>query len=39
MSNIFEVKSSNRPVLCQQNLHLKVVRANQANFAKKVWET
>ena len=32
MSNISQVKSSNRPVRSQQNLHLKAVRANQVKF-------
>ena len=35
MSNIFEVKSSDRPVRSQQNLNLKVVRANQVKFSEK----
>ena len=35
MSNIFEVKSSDRPVRTQQNLNLKVVRANQVKFGEK----
>ena len=35
MSNIFEVKSSDRPVRNQQNLNLKVVRANQVKFGKR----
>ena len=35
MSNIFEVKSSDRPVRSQQNLNLKVVRANQVKFGEK----
>ena len=29
MSNIFEVKSSCKPARSQQNLNLKVIRANQ----------
>ena len=35
MSNIFEIKSSDRPVHSQQNLNLKVVRANQVKFSEK----
>ena len=35
MSNIFKVKSSDRPVRSQQNLNLKVVRANQVKFSEK----
>ena len=35
MSNIFEVKSSDRPVRNQQNLNLKVIRANQVKFGEK----
>ena len=35
MSNIFEVKSSDRPVRSQQYLNLKVVRANQVRFGEK----
>ena len=35
MSNIFEVKSSDRPVCSQQNLNLKVVRVNQVKFGEK----
>ena len=35
MSNIFKVKSSNRPVHNQQNLNLRVVRANQVKLHKK----
>ena len=32
MSNIFELKTSGRPILSQQNLNLKVVRPNQVKF-------
>ena len=35
MSNIFEFKSSDRPVCGQQYLNLKVVRANQMKFDEK----
>ena len=35
MSNIFEAKSSDRPVRSQQNLNLKVVRVNQVKFDEK----
>ena len=35
MSNIFKAKSSKRPVCNQQNLNLKVVRANQVEFGEK----
>ena len=35
MLNIFEVKASDRPGLSQQNLNLKVIRANQVKFGKK----
>ena len=35
ISNIFEFKSSNRPVRSQQNLNLKVVRANQSKSGEK----
>ena len=35
MSNIFEVKSSDRPVHNQQNLNLNVVRANQVKFGER----
>ena len=35
ISNIFEFKSSNRPVRSQQNLNLKVVRANQGKSGEK----
>ena len=35
MSNIFEVKSSDRPVRSQQNLNLKVLRANKVKFGEK----
>ena len=35
MSNIFEVKSTNRPIRSQQYLNLKVVRANQVKFGEK----
>ena len=35
ISNIFEVKSSDRPVRSQQNLNLKVVRANQSKSGEK----
>ena len=35
MSNIFEVKSSDRPVRIQQNLYLKVVRTNKVKFGEK----
>ena len=46
MSNIFVVKSSDRPVRNQQNLNLKVVRANQVKsgeknlrvLGSKIWE-
>ena len=34
MSNIFEVKSSDRPVRSQQNLNFKVVRVNQVKFGE-----
>ena len=34
-TNIFEVKSSDRPVRSQQNLSLKVLRANQVKFGEK----
>ena len=32
MSNIFDIKLSDRPARSQQNLYLKVVRANQVKF-------
>ena len=35
MSNIFEVKSSDRPIRSQQYLNLKAVRANQIKFGEK----
>ena len=35
MSNIFEVKLSDKPVRSQQNLNLKVVRANQVKLGEK----
>ena len=35
MSSISEVKSSDRPVRSQQNMNLKVVRANQVKFGQK----
>ena len=35
MSNIFEVKSSDRPARSQQNLNLKVVRDNQVKSGEK----
>ena len=35
MSNIFEVKSSDRPARSQQNLNLKVVRDNQVKSGQK----
>ena len=35
MLNNFEVKSSDGPVLSQQNLNLKVIRAKQVKFGKK----
>ena len=35
MSNIFEVKTFDRPVRSQENLNLKVVRANQGKYGKK----
>ena len=35
MSNIFEVNSPDRPVCSQQNINLKVVRANQVKFGEK----
>ena len=35
MTNIFEVKSSDRPVRSQQNLNLKVARANQVKYGEK----
>ena len=35
ISNIFEVKSSDRPFCSQQNLNLKVVRANHVKFGEK----
>ena len=39
MSNIFEVKSSDRPAHSQQNLNLKVARANQVKFWRKEFES
>ena len=35
MSNIFEVKSSDRPIRSQQYQNLKVVTANQVKFVEK----
>ena len=35
MSNIFEVKSFDRPARSWQNLNLEVVRANQVKFGEK----
>ena len=35
ISNIFEVKSSHRPARSQQNLNLKVIRANRG---LKIWD-
>ena len=35
MSNLFEVKSSDRPIHSQQYLNLKVLRANQVKFSEK----
>ena len=35
MSNIFEAKSTDRPIRSQQYLNLKVVRANQEKFGDK----
>ena len=35
MKNIFEVKSSDKPARSQQNLYLKVARANQVKFGEK----
>ena len=35
ISNIFEVKSTDRPIRSQQYLNLKVVRANQVKFGEK----
>ena len=34
MSNIFQVKLSDRPVCSQRNLNLEVVRANRLKFGK-----
>ena len=39
MSNIFEVKSFDRPIRSQHYLNLRVVRANQVKFAKKSLRT
>ena len=35
ISNIFEVKSTDRPICSQQYLNLKVVRASQVKFGQK----
>ena len=35
MTNIFEVKSSDKPARSQQNLYLKVARAKQVKFGEK----
>ena len=35
LSNLFEVKSSDRPIHNQQYLNLKVLRANQVKFSEK----
>ena len=35
MWNIFEVRSSDRPIRSQQYLNLKAVRANQVKFGEK----
>ena len=35
MSNIFEVKSSDRPIRSKQYLNLKIVKANRVKFGEK----